>query len=65
MQNFITNLQRLTTHKDRYIKGASIQLLNKLQEITEYLDTCELCNAKLDNSRNGTTCNECLNSLPL
>ena len=38
MHNFITTLKRLTTSKDRYIKGSSIQLLNKLQEISEHLE---------------------------
>lgn len=39
MQNFINRLQRLTTHKDRYIKGSSIQLLSKLQAITDHLES--------------------------
>lgn len=38
MQNLITTLKRLTTHPDRYIKGSSIQLLSKLQAITEHLE---------------------------
>ena len=33
MQDFIIKLKELTTHKDRYVKGNSIQLLRKLQEL--------------------------------
>lgn len=38
MQDFISTLKKLTKHKDRYIKGSSNQLLQRLQDITDYLD---------------------------
>lgn len=48
--SFITELKNLTQHKDRYIKGNSIQLLKRLQEINpqDESDTCDVphCNNK-------------------
>jgi len=35
MQSLKQLLTKLTTHKDRYIKGNSMQLLKRLQEIGE------------------------------
>lgn len=31
--HFITELKSLTQHKDRYVKGNSMQLLKRLQEL--------------------------------
>lgn len=31
--SFITELKSLTQHKDRYVKGNSMQLLKRLQEL--------------------------------
>ena len=38
MKDFINKLRQLTKSRDRYIKGASIQLLARLQQITDELE---------------------------
>jgi hypothetical protein len=38
MHNFIQSLNQLTQSEDRHIKGASYQLLDRLQQITEELN---------------------------
>lgn len=44
MQNFIEHLKSLTTNKDRHIKGHSLALLKRLQEITDDLDNQRIKN---------------------
>ena len=65
--SFIGRLKILSVHKDRHIKGHSIALLKRLQEITEDIDedTCTECKDKRK-LEGWTVCEECLSKdLPL
>lgn len=41
MESFKEIVLRLTKHPDRHIKGASMNFIKNLQQITEYLDNLE------------------------
>lgn len=41
IENFIKQLEKLTTANDRYIKGASLQLLKKIDEVKKELGKSE------------------------
>lgn len=58
--NFITELKSLTQHKDRYVKGNSMQLLKRLQELNPQDEewTC-LCGYKIPQDNKPIICPCC------